>query len=61
MSILRKIERNKLKIKQENNKIRKAWRIHQIDKYSIEGYCELYNKNVNKKEQKISPKTAYNV
>lgn len=59
MSIVRQIERNKLKDKQENNKIRKAWRTYQIDKYSIQGYCDIVNKNARTKMQRITPKTAY--
>ena len=60
MSVERQIERNKLKIKQGNNKIRKAWRIHQVDKYGIEPYCEIYNKN-NPHKNKLIPKQVYNV
>lgn len=59
MSITRQIERNKLKIKQQNNKIRKSWRIKQINKYSIEGYCKIYNKNNPKKQDKLTPKEVY--
>lgn len=59
MSIIRQIERNKLKAKQQNNKIRKSWRTHQIDKYSIQGYCKMYNKNNPKKLDKLTPKEAY--
>lgn len=59
MSITRQIERNKLKAKQQNNKIRKVWRTHQIDKYSIQGYCKMYNKNNPKKLDKLTPKEAY--
>lgn len=59
MSIIRQIERNKLKSKQQNNKIRKSWRTHQIDKYSIQGYCKMYNKNNPKKLDKLTPKEAY--
>lgn len=61
MSIIRQIERNKLKIKQQNNKIRKAWRTEQINKYSIKGYCDMYNKNNPKKQDKLTPKEAYSV
>lgn len=59
MSITRQIERNELKAKQQNNKIRKVWRTHQIDKYSIQGYCKMYNKNNPKKLDKLTPKEAY--
>lgn len=61
MSITRQIERNKLKVKQQNNKIRKAWRIEQINKYSIQKYCDMYNRNNPKKQDKLTPKQAYNV
>lgn len=55
MSITRQIERNKLKSKYKNNKIRKAWRTEQINKYSIQGYCDLINKN-NSKIKKVNGK-----
>lgn len=55
MSVLRQIKRNKLKLRQQNNKIRKAWRSKQIEKYSIQGYCDLINKN-NSKIKKINGK-----
>lgn len=61
MSITRKIERNKLKAKQQNNKIRKAWRTEQINKYSIKGYCDMYNRNNPKKINKLTPKQAYSI
>ena len=61
MSVLRQIKRNKLKLRQQNNKIRKAWRTEQINKYSIKGYCEMYNRNNPKKLDKLTPKQAYNV
>lgn len=60
MSIIRKIERNKLKFEQKNNKIRKAWRTNQIHKYGLKKYCLLWNKS-HKKTNKITPKAAYNV
>lgn len=59
MSIIRQIERNKLKLKYRNNKIRKSWRTEQINKYSIKGYCKIYNKNNPKKQDKLTPKEAY--
>ena len=59
MSISRQIERNKLKTKQQNNRIKKAWRTEQINKYSIKGYCDMYNKNNPKKQDKLTPKQAY--
>mgnify|MGYP003610632424 FL=1 len=55
MSVLRKIKRNKLKLRQQNNKIRKAWRSKQIEKYIIQGYCDLINKN-NSKIKKVNGK-----
>lgn len=55
MSITRTIERNKLKEKYESNKIQKAWRNYQINKYSIQGYVNL------RKNKKITPKTVYDV
>lgn len=61
MSITRKIERNKLKVKQQNNKIRKAWRTEQINKYSIKGYCDMYNTNNPNKINKLTPKQAYSI
>lgn len=59
MSVIRQIERNKLKQKQQNTKIRKAWRTYQINKYSIKGYCDMYNKNNPKKLDKLTHKEAY--
>lgn len=61
MSITRQIERNKLKSKYRNNKIRKAWRTEQINKYSIKGYCDMYNRNNPKKQDKLTPKEVYSV
>lgn len=61
MSTLRQIERNKLKYEQRNNKIRKAWRSKQIEKYSIQGYCDMYNRNNPSRTNKLTPKTAYMV
>lgn len=49
MSILRKIERNKLKNEQKNNKIQKAWRKKQVDAYGIQGYIDLHNQNCKNK------------
>lgn len=59
MSIKRQIERNKLKINYRSNKIRKAWRTEQINKYSIKGYCDMYNRNNPKKLDKMTPKEVY--
>ncbi len=59
-SYLRKIERNILKEEQGNNNIKRKWREHQIDKYSIQDYCDLYNKN-NKKMNKLKPNEIYNI
>ena len=55
MSITRKIERNKLKEDNGNNKIRKAWRNFQVDNYSISGYVKLRN------NKKITSKTVYDI
>lgn len=60
MSVIRKIERQKLKFAYGTNKIQKTWRSNQIDKYSIQGYVEMWNKN-HKKMKRITPRTAYNV
>lgn len=59
MSTLRQIKRNKLKFEQGNNKIRKAWRDKQTEKYSLQGFCDMYNKNNPNKNDKMTPKTAY--
>lgn len=55
-SILRKIERNKLKNEQKNNKIQKAWRKKQVDKYGLQGYIDLHNKNC---KDKINIKSIF--
>lgn len=41
MSTERKIERNKLKLEQKNNKIQKAWRIYQTQKYGVAKYYKI--------------------
>ena len=56
MSILRKIERNKLKHDQKNNKIQKVWRRKQVEKYGLQGYIDLYNKNC---KNKINTKSIF--
>ena len=61
MSVTRKIQRNILKNSQQNNKIRKAWRTLQVEKYSIDGYCKMYNKNNKKKTTKMKPSEVYMV
>ena len=48
-SILRKIERNKLKNEQKNKKIQKEWRKKQVDAYGIQGYIDLHNQNCKNK------------
>jgi hypothetical protein len=55
---MRKIRRNMFKIEQGNSKIRKAWRSYQVGKYSVDGYCKLYNKN---NRNKITPNTVYDI
>lgn len=59
MIYIRKIERNKLKAEQGNKKIRKAWRQYQINRYSIQGFCDIYNKN--KPKERMIPPKVYNV
>jgi len=63
MKIQRKVNRNKLKQSQKNNKINKNWRIYQINKYGIKKWCDMYNKskNIKSNADKITPKTAYYV
>lgn len=61
MSIERTIQRNKIKNEQQNNKIRKAWRIFQVEKYSIQNYCDMYNKNNKNKINKLKPVDVYMV
>lgn len=61
MSIIRTIQRNILKNSQQNNKIRKAWRTLQVEKYSIQGYCDMYNKNNKHKANKMKPSEVYMV
>ena len=63
MSIERKLNRNKLKNAHKNNKINKAWREYQINKYGIQSWCEKFNnsKNIKNKASKATPDTAYYV
>lgn len=63
MNIDRKINRNKLKKAQGNNKIKNNWRAYQISKYGIKEWCKIYNASTNIKDKgnKVTPKTAYNV
>ncbi len=63
MNIERKINRNKLKKAQGNNKIRISWREYQINKYGIRKWCKLYNKSqkVRNKEERVTPQTAFYV
>ncbi len=60
MSFERKVNRNKLKKAQRNNKIQKAWRYYQIEKYGIGEWCKLHNKskNIKNKEERVTPETA---
>ena len=55
-SILRKIERNKIKQNYGNNKIQKAWRQKQVNEYGIQGYIDMHNKNC---KDKIDTKTLF--
>lgn len=61
MSFERKVNRNKLKKAQENNKIQKAWRYYQIEKYGAKKWCNLYNKskNIKNKASQATPSTAF--
>lgn len=61
MSIERTIQRNKIKNEQQNNKIRKEWRIFQVEKYGIQDYCDMYNKNNKNKINKLKPVDVYKV
>ena len=61
MSTTRTIQRNKIKNEQQNNKIRKAWRISQVEKYGIQDYCDMYNKNNKNKINKLKPVDVYMV
>lgn len=63
MNIERKINRNKLKKAQGNNKIKNNWKSYQINKYGIIKWCKLYNSTTNIKDKGniVTPKTAYNV
>ncbi len=63
MSIERKINRNKLKHAQGNNKIRRNWREFQISKYGIKRWCKMYNATTNIKDKgnRITPTIAHNV
>jgi len=63
MNIERKINRNKLKNAQKNNKIRRNWREFQINKYGIKRWCKMYNATTNIKDKgnRITPTIAHNV
>ena len=54
----RKIQRNFLKKYMNSNRIRKAWRDFQIQKYGLQQYVDMYNRNQNKLNKKITPNTA---
>ena len=43
--MIRKIQRNKLKNMQGNNKIKQEWRKKQIKKYGIIKWCIIYNQS----------------
>lgn len=59
----RKVNRNKLKIAQQNNKISKNWRTYQINKYGIQDWCNKYNQSqkIKNRANKATPSTAYYV
>lgn len=57
MSFTRKIERNKLKFDMKTNKIQNAWRRMQVNKYGLQGYIDLHNKNC--KNKKINTKSIF--
>lgn len=61
MSIERKTNRNKLKNAQKNNKINKAWREYQINKYGIKIWCRKFNdsRKLTNKANKATPETAH--
>lgn len=63
MNFERKVNRNKLKKAQQNNKIQQAWRYYQIKKYGIKKWCDMFNasKNIKNKSERVTPKTAYYV
>lgn len=61
MSTTRTIQRNRLKNSQQSNRIRKAWRIFQVEKYGIQDYCDMYNKNNKNKMNKLKPVDVYMV
>ena len=61
MSTTRTIQRNRLKNSQQSNRIRKAWRIFQVEKYGIQDYCYMYNKNNKNNKNKIKPVDVYMV
>lgn len=55
-SILRKLERNKIKRDYGNNKIKKAWRQKQVNEYGMQDYIDMHNKNC---KDKINIKTLF--
>lgn len=55
-SMLRKIQRNNIKYEQKNNKIKSAWRKKQVDKYGLQRYIDLHNKNC---KDKINIKSIF--
>ena len=61
MNIDRKVNRNKLKKAQGNNKIKMSWREFQISKYGIFKWCKMYNNSqkLSNKENKVTPETAF--
>lgn len=61
MSTTRTIQRNRLKNSQQSDRIRKAWRTFQVNKYAIQDYCDMYNKNNKNKINKLKPVDVYKV
>ena len=61
MSTTRTIQRNRLKNSQQSDRIRKAWRTFQVNKYAIQDYCDMYNKNSKNKINKLKPVDVYKV
>ena len=61
MSIERKINRNRLKNAQKNNKINILWREYQVNKYGISNWCRKFNdsKKTTNKANRVTPSTVF--
>lgn len=58
----RKIARSIFKSAMKTNRIRRAWRKLQIDKYGISTWCRMYNHSVcNNKTNYITPENAMKI